>query len=212
MNELKCASLGETWIKLVQLTFQTGVAVDHEYLELLGVLVAFPALVEGDVLIHHLGDRRMIAGMNDVFFGNGASPLGHSYANLMRGPDGRADLVDVISLLRAEPNSKRAVVTLCGPGGGKVPCVNVVQFLVRQGELQTIYFARGQDAFKKFYADALCLAKMARHVADGLGLPAGAVSGFIGSSHVYQADQPAIDDFLARGSQVLRDGKLKGTS
>lgn len=212
MNELKCASLGETWIKLVQLTFQTGVAVDHEYLELLGVLVAFPALVEGDVLIHHLGDRRMIAGMNDVFFGNGASPLGHSYANLMRGPDGRADLVDVISLLRAEPNSKRAVVTLCGPGGGKVPCVNVVQFLVRQGELQTIYFARGQDAFKKFYADALCLAKMARHVSDGLGLPAGAVSGFIGSSHVYQADQPAIDDFLARGSQVLRDGKLKGTS
>jgi thymidylate synthase len=194
------------------LTFQTGVAVDHEYLELLGVQVAFPALVERDVLIHHLGDRRMIAGMNDVFFGNGASPLGHSYANLMRGPDGRADLVDVISLLRAEPNSKRAVVTLCGPGGGKVPCVNVVQFLVRQGELQTIYFARGQDAFKKFYADALCLAKMARHVSDGLGLPAGAVSGFIGSSHVYQADQPAIDDFLARGSQVLRDGKLKGTS
>ena len=107
MNELKCASLGETWIKLVQLTFQTGVAVDHEYLELLGVLVAFPALVEGDVLIHHLGDRRMIAGMNDVFFGNGASPLGHSYANLMRGPDGRADLVDVISLLRAEPNSPK---------------------------------------------------------------------------------------------------------
>ena len=212
MNELKCASLGETWIKLVQLTFQTGVAVDHEYLELLGIQVAFPALVEGDVLIHHLGDRRMIAGMNDVFFGNGASPLGHSYANLMRGPDGRADLVDVISLLRAEPNSKRAVVTLCGPGGGKVPCVNVVQFLVRQGELQTIYFARGQDAFKKFYADALCLAKMARHVSDGLGLPAGAVSGFIGSSHVYQADRPAIDDFLARGSQVLRDGKLKGTS
>ena len=76
--------------------------------------------------------------------------------------------------------------------------------------LQTIYFARGQDAFKKFYADALCLAKMARRVADGLGLPAGTVSGFIGSSHVYHEDQPAIDDFLARGNQFLLNGKSKG--
>jgi hypothetical protein len=211
MNDLKTASLGETWMQLVRLTVQTGIDVDHEYRELLGVQVAFPAMVEGDALIHQLGDGRMMAGMDEVFFGNGANPLGHSYAHLMRGPDGRPDLVDVISLLRAEPASKRAVVTLCGPGGGKVPCVNVVQFLVRHGEVLTIYFARGQDAFKKFYADALCLAKMARCVADGLGLRAGTVSGFIGSSHVYQADQTAIDDFLARGNQVLLDGKMKGT-
>ena len=212
MNDLRCASLGETWLQLVRLTVQTGMAVDREYLELLEVQVSFPAMVERDELIQQLGDRRLMAAMDDVFFGDGANPLGHSYANLMRGPDGRPDLADVISLLRAEPASKRAVVTLCGPGGGKVPCVNVIQFLVRQGEVHTIYFARGQDAFKKFYADALCLAKMARRVADGLERPAGTVCGFIGSSHVYQADRPAIEDFLTRGSQVLVEEQLKGTS
>jgi len=212
MNDLSCASLGETWLRLVQWTVQTGIAVDHEYLELLGAQVGFPARLEGDELIQQLGDRRMMTEMDDVFFGTGANPLGHSYANLMRGPDGRTDLADIISLLRAEPASKRAVVTLCGPGGGKVPCVNVVQFLFRQGEMHTIYFARGQDAFKKFYADALCIAKMACRVADGLGRPAGTVSGFIGSSHVYQADRLAIDNFLARGSRILAEGKLKGTS
>lgn len=211
MNDLKCASLGETWIHLVQLTAQSGIPVDSEYLELLGVQVGFPAEVDNDELIRQFGDHRMMANMDEVFFGNGANPLGHSYAGLMRGPDGRPDLVDVISLLRAEPASKRAVVTLCGPGGGKVPCVNVVQFLVRQGEVLTFYFARGQDAFKKFYADGFCLAKMARRVADGLGLRTGAVSGFIGSSHVYQADQPAIDDFLARGRRLLLNGNTKGT-
>jgi thymidylate synthase len=128
----------------------------------------------------------------------------------MRGPGGRHDLKDVISLLRAEPASKQAVVTLCEPGGGKVPCVNVLQFLVRAGSLRTIYFARGQDAFKKFYADALCLGKMARRVAEGLGLPEGTVSGFIGSSHVYEKDLPAIADFLARGKRFLRNGKPEG--
>ena len=128
----------------------------------------------------------------------------------MRGPGGRHDLADVISLLRAEPASKRAVVTLCGRGDEKVPCINVLQFLVRAGAVRTIYFARGQDAFKKFYADALCLAKMARRVAEGLSLPAGTVSGLIGSSHVYREDRPAIDEFLARGNRFRRNAQLEG--
>lgn len=210
MNDLRFGSLGETWIKLVQMTVQTGISVDGESIELLGVQVGFPTEVEGDEVIWQWGDSRMIAEMNDVFFTDGTNGLGHNYAKLMRGPDGRHDFEDVISLLRTEPASKRAVVTLCGAGGGKVPCVNIIQFLIRAGALQTIYFARGQDAFKKFYADALCLVKIARRVADELGLPAGTVSGFIGSSHVYREDQPAIDDFLARGNRFLLNRKPKG--
>jgi hypothetical protein len=210
VNDVRCGSLGETWLNLVQMTARDGTSVDGETLELLAVQVAFPSETEGDELIRQFGDNRIRAEMEKVFFADGANALGHSYAKLMRGPGGRHDLEDVISLLRAEPASKRAVLTLCGPGDGKVPCINVVQFLIRAGVIRTIYFARGQDAFKKFYADALCLAKMARRVAEGLGLPANIVSGFIGSSHVYQKDRPAIDDFLARGNRFLRDGKLEG--
>ncbi len=210
MNELSFGSLGETWIHLVQMTVQTGTSLNGEGLELMEVQVTFPAGAEPDELVRQFGDSRMIAEMDKVFFGDAANALGHSYATLMRGPGGRHDLADVISLLQTEPASKRAVVTLCGNGDGKVPCVNVIQFLVRAGALRTLYFARGQDAFKKFYADALCLAKMARRLAEGLGLPVGAVSGFIGSSHIYHADRPAIDDFLARGHRFLLNGKAKG--
>ena len=102
------------------------------------------------------------------------------------------------------------MVTLCGPGNGKVPCVNVVQFLHRKGLLQTIYFARGQDAYRKFYADGLCVAKMARKVASALALPAGTVEGFIGSSHVYQRDREAIDRFLLQGRSFLRNNSGNG--
>jgi len=210
VNDLRFGSLGETWMNLVQMTLQQGISADGVSLELLEVQVAFPAETEGDGLIRQFGDSRIITEMERVFFADGANALGHNYANLMRGPGGRHDLADVISLLGAEPASKRAVVILCGRGDGKVPCINVIQFLVRAGALRTIYFARGQDAFKKFYADALCLAKMARRVADELGLPADTVSGFIGSSHVYNEDRRAADDFLARGNRFLRNGKLEG--
>jgi len=60
-----------------------------------------------------------------------------------------------------------------------------------------MYFARGQDAFKKFYADGLCLTAMAEKVGGALERPLGKARGFIGSSHVYHQDMPAIRRMLA---------------
>lgn len=175
----------------------------NEGFERLGVEVEFPAETANDDILKRFGDVQMIADMQQVFFGSGQNPLGHSYASLIRGPDGRNDLQDVIALLRGEPWSKRAVITLCGNGHGKVPCINLVQFLVREGKVQTIYFARGQDAFRKFYADALCIASMARTVAAGLEVRAGTVKGFIGSCHIYQRDVPQIRKLLEEAKDDL---------
>jgi len=222
--QLSCPTLGKAWFELVQETVQLGQTIesgaavpgdrtaDVECIELLEVKVAFPAGFAADAFIEAFGDQRMIATMDKVFFADGPNALGHSYAKLMHGPDGRSDLADVISLLRTEPVSKRAVVTFTVTGERKVPCINIVQFLIRAGAVHTIYFSRGQDAFKKYYADALCLAKMARRVADALILPAGTVTGLISSSHIYAADQPAIEDFLKRGKQFLEDDRLKGVT
>ena len=204
MNELKFVSLGETWLNLVNLTLQAGTPMGDEGLELLRVEVSFPTPAQADSIIERFGNSAMLADMEAVFFRNGPNRIGHSYAGLMRGPDGRQDLEDVMSLLAAEPLSKRAVLTLCGNGGGKVPCINIIQFLVRDHTLQTLYFARGQDAFRKFYADGWCVAKMAGKVAGRLGLPAGTVTGFIGSSHLYHRDRADIAQVLDAGYNFLR--------
>jgi thymidylate synthase len=205
-------TLGETWINLVQVTLQAGLDEDSDYAELLGVRVSFPAVDQTDALVVQYGDSRLVAEMEKVFFSDAPNSLGHSYASLMSGPAGRRDLQDIIDLLRARPSSKRAVVTLCGSGDGKVPCVNVVQFLRRKGLLQTMYFARGQDAYRKFYADGLCVAKMARRVATALEIPPGRVEGFIGSSHVYHRDREAIDRFLHQGRSFLCKNDENGGS
>ena len=190
MNEF--SSLGEAWVWLLNAIVRKGDPMGSEGLELLGVSVAFAAAAETDPIVERFGDATMVAEMRKVFFGRGMGKLGHSYANLMRGPGGRNDMEDVIALLRAEPWSKRAVLTLCGLPDGKVPCLNAVQFLLR-GNLRMIYFARGQDAFRKFYADALCIGDMARKVAAGLGVGTGTITGFIGSAHIYHEDRGAID-------------------
>ena len=210
MNALEFPSLGQTWINLVHRTVEAGLAMANEGCELLGVTVGFPAVADADPLIEQFGNPEMIAEMKRVFFSDGANALGHGYGGLMRGPGGRSDLEDVISLLRADPWTKRAAVSFCGPGDGQVPCINAVQFLVRQAAVRTFYYARGQDAFQKFYADGLCLGLMAQKVAGGLGLPAGNVAGFIASSHVYHRDLPAIRQMLARAQAALGDGPQTG--
>jgi thymidylate synthase len=209
-RELKCASLGQTWLNLVALTLHNGTPLGDEGLEMLAVTTSFPIDSGPDAILARFGDAQMMAEMSTVFFSDAPNRLGHSYAGLMRGPNGRQDLEDVISLLRAQPLSKRAVVTLCGNVDGEVPCINAIQFLIREGVLQVIYFARGQDAFKKFYADGLCMAKMAQTVARRLDLATGWVTGFLGSSHIYHSDVPAIEELLANTRKYVSAGELQG--
>ena len=169
----------------------------NEGLEVLAANVAFVAGDEPDDILLRFGDRGMITEMEKVFFSSEPNGLGHTYASLIRGPGGRTDLQDVIDLLHKQPETKRALVSFMADPGKKVPCISAVQFLVRDGALQLIYFARGQDAFRKFYADALCLVAMGRTVAKAVGVKLGAVRGFIGSAHVYEQDLAAIRQMLA---------------
>lgn len=196
MNQLKFGSLGEAWIYLTRQTLEQGEPMGEEGYELLTAAATFPVPTGADPLVDRFGEQRMLAEMEKVFFSEGPNSLGHSYLRLMRGPRNRSDLLDVVELLRVEPATKRAVVTLCGEGNGKIPCLNIVQFLNRGGKLNAIYFARGQDVYKKFYADALCVARMAREVAGQLALPAGFISAIIGSCHLYHQDVPAVRNML----------------
>ncbi len=197
MREFEFGSLGRTWLQLVRGTLERGTRMSNEGVELLGVSVRFPIEAAVDPMVQEFGDPTMIAEMKKVFFAEGPNALGHSYAGLMQGPGGRNDLEDVIELLRTDSWTKRAVLSLSPIPNRKVPCVNVVQFLVRENRLELIYFARGQDAYKKFYADGLCLSAMGVKVAKALGIPAGTLLGFIGSSHVYDADRAEIERKLA---------------
>lgn len=179
----------------------------EEGLELLGVNTSFCVTHEPDPILERFADPTMVAEMKKVFFSSEPNVLGHSYATLVRGPRGRNDLQDVISMLQAEPQTKRGLVNFLSDPNGKVPCISAVQFLVRNGALQLIYFARGQDVFRKFYADGLCLLNMAGTIAKALGVPPGTGRGFIGSAHVYHHDMTAIRTLLDASSDVRSRGR-----
>ena len=155
---------------------------------------------DSDPVLVRFASRENVEQMRKVFFTTEPNEFGHSYRDRIRGPRGRCDLGDVIELLDREPLSKRAAIVLVGEGDGRVPCINAVHFLRDRGgrELgRRRTSARGQDVFRKFYADAVCIFEMARRVADAVGVPVDRVTGVISSAHIYLADLAAVGDVLA---------------
>jgi thymidylate synthase len=197
MLEVRHPNLGETWLAILREVYRSGRTVGDETRELLLVCAEFEKGDFGsDPLLVRFGSRQHVEQMRKVFFSSEPNAFGHSYAQRLRGPQGRGDLSDVIELLTRQPCSKRAVVSLTGVGDGQVPCINAIQFLRREDGLRAVYFARGQDIFRKFYADGICIHEMAQRVAAGLGTALLAVYGIITSAHIYLDDVPDIQELL----------------
>ena len=204
MKDIRYRSLGETWVAVLREVYHSSQCVGDDTRESLHVCASFEqADYDADPILLRFASRDHIEQMRKVFFTTERNEFGHSYRDRIRGPRGRSDLSDVIELLDREPLSKRAAIVLVGEGDGRVPCINVVHFLRREQALVTTYFARGQDIFRKFYADAVCIYEMARHVADAIGVPIDRVTGVISSAHVYVADLAAAGKVLAEADAIL---------
>ena len=198
--ELNYRVLDEIWIALIRLVLEKGQEVDSELLEVNDVLIRFQQVDKNGLIL--LNDRRrtLVYEMQKVFFSNEPNVFGHNYHERTVGPYGRNDLGDIVQVLAEKPFSKRATLTIFGDSNGHVPCVNIVQFLVREFQLHVTYFARGQDVYNKVYADAMCIYEMAQRVASKLDVSIGSISGLIQSAHLYLSDLPTATDTLQKHS------------
>jgi thymidylate synthase len=211
MKEIRYSRLGETWLAALREIFIAGENVGDETREVLHLAVAFETgEFESDPLLARFGSSDIVREMRKVFFTDEPNQFGHSYRARMCGPAGRNDLGDIVELLRRHPESKRAVVSFAVPGDGTVPCINALQFFHRRDGLSATYFSRGQDIFRKFYADGICLYEMARKTAADLGISLVSVTGFISSAHVYIKDVSEIENLLAQANSFSTERNSSG--
>lgn len=190
-------TIGEAWKELVYSTKKCGLKLADEGVEILDVNIKFKHDFKiEDTILEKYADKKMIDNMQKVFFSNEDNDLGHSYFENMCSPFRKDYMTDIVQILEEKRNSKRATLTLNSSGNGKVPCINVINFLIRNEKLNVYYFSRGQDAYKKFYADALVIATMQSNIAKKLLVNTGEITGYITSSHIYNTDMKKINKFL----------------
>ena len=188
-------SLGEVWIDIQQGILDYGQLLD-DYIEMRNVDFHVPQVTLPDIIIDRWADQSNIIEMHKVFLTEETNRFGHSYHSRMAGPFAGDPIEAVVAVLTAKQSSRQAVINISNDGNGNVPCVNIIHFMIRNRVLSVSYYARGQDIFNKFYADALCVFDIAKQVAEHLNIEPISIHGNIGSAHVYLADVPKAQSMI----------------
>ncbi|OJF10757.1 thymidylate synthase [Couchioplanes caeruleus] len=122
------------------------------------------------------------------------------------GEDGRSQFDRVMSLLREDPDTKRAAMVimrpdeLTDPTHPDVACTLGLQFLLRDGRLHAAAYMRGNDAVIGLLCDTFSFTFLQEYTARRLGVPVGTYAHHVGSMHINLLDLDRVDAILTEAA------------
>jgi thymidylate synthase len=203
MKIVEAISLGAAWLDACRAILGAGTC-GHDgadpIRELLHLTLRIEHPAPGDKIILRFAAPATLAWMRANFREQRLVPeLGHSpsYGLRLRNAHGRDQIAWVIDKLRAKPESKAATITtFLSDDAAYLPCVSLLDFKVRRGHLLLTCTCRSLDAGVKLPANLVELAHLQHEVAAALGHPAGALTVWIVSAHIYERDLATIQEML----------------
>lgn len=114
----------------------------------------------------------------------------------------------VVENLSDNEDSRQAVMTIWRPNprpSKDIPCTIALQFLIRNGKLNTIVTMRSSDVFTGLIYDMFCFSTMSAVVLAYLEMPhikLGTCWINAGSSHLYDKDQPRVKALEANAAPL----------
>jgi thymidylate synthase len=119
---------------------------------------------------------------------------------------GQDQVRNVIELLKARPNTRRAVIQLfaandLGEAYKEIPCTIALQFILRRGQLQLISTMRSNDAYWGLPHDVFCFTMIQEIVARAVGVEVGSYVHAAGSMHIYEKFRDDARQFVDEGYQ-----------
>jgi len=184
-------TLKQAWLSLIKeiLNKKETNVVEDEYIEIAGKNITFSfkncfeLTKDNKINVDYLE-------MQKVFFSNSDNIFGHSYVNSMLTPF--TDIQNPVEAISKKLNenlyTRNAVLLFSTYKNNKIPCINSIQFLYRNGKLNMFFTARSQDIYRKFPCDVMCFSLLATKIAEKLNLKLGAIHANIISAHIYIKD------------------------
>ncbi len=149
-------------------------------------------------------DLRFIAAYNKAMekFSDDGSILSGAY-----GPPFSEQLGYVREILRKDPNSRQAVMTIWKPSpfeSKDIPCTIMLHFMIRGGKLNLITYMRSNDLWLGFPYDVHTFTTIQKAIAEDLSVGYGTYTHIAGSLHLYEDDWVHAEWALKyRGSPVF---------
>ena len=104
--------------------------------------------------------------------------------------DGTTDQIDyIIKKLKENTTSRRAIATTwiapIDENRVDVPCLQLVQCLIRNGKLEMFVVFRSEDMLSGFGQNAYGLTALQKYIADDIGIGVGPYHHYVISAHIY---------------------------
>jgi thymidylate synthase len=95
-----------------------------------------------------------------------------------------------IELLKKHPETRRAIAITWVPDwdefGGEVPCLQLLDFLIRGGKLNCTAVFRSQDILRAWPCNVYGIGRLMAHIGDKVGIPVGSLTTISCSAHIYE--------------------------
>lgn len=137
---------------------------------------------------------------------NGTTLTGTAYGPrlfALSGPDGQSQFDRVLTLLRQDPDTKRATMLIMRPDeladatNPDVACTLGLQLMLRAGRLHATAYMRGNDATIGLYGDTFAFTLIQEFAARLLGVEVGSYTHHVGSMHINTLDLAKVERILA---------------
>ena len=203
-NYIKKNSIGLAWRNAIEKVFEKGKTVhdgEVKLHELLGLHITIDNPSEDDEFIKKNGDLSMIEWKKNNFFSDkNVLDWGYSYGQRLTNYEGINQIKNVKEKLLKNPESKSATICLNNPKGDEKhsPCINILDFKLRNDTLILNTFFRSQDICKKMYADTICLTEILNDMAETLKIKNTQLNLYIMSAHIYEND-------FKRGKELINE-------
>lgn len=143
---------------------------------------------------------------NYAKYSDDGETLNGAYGFRMRSYFQCDQLSQCIALLKSEPTSRRAVLTLYSPedlargGSLDIPCNTTVYLKIRYGKLDITIVNRSNDLFMGVPYNVFVFSCIQKYVALNLGLGIGVQRHFTDSLHLYKADFERVENVIKTNS------------
>lgn len=181
------STLRQTWIQMMREILNPDISSKVEdYMEIKNYQISFSF----NQVYELKSDARIYKDyleMHKVFFSREENCFGHSYADAILVPTQKetSPIEAISAILQENQTTRKAVMTFIPYDEMRIPCISHIQFLVRDGILDIIYSARGQDIYRKFPCDAMCIAEFGEKIAVQNHYTLGNITANIASAHIY---------------------------
>lgn len=203
MKIIKGSNPCEAWLNAVKLILEEGSPIEDEGIilkELLNLLIVVedPRVEVPEIksLVEQKYFQEVLdATLRSVPFAN----CGYSYGERIFNFKGVNQLDWVIRKLKKDPNAKSATIGILMPERdtkAKVPCMNLLDFKMRNGYLITTVVFRSHDYGRKALPNFCAVGKLMEKVAADVGVKVGKLTCLSISAHIYPEEAEKLKKFL----------------